>query len=114
MKPLGDTVTLSSALRRLLCDHQISCSVDCCKARAFQLGEGSMSRWLTFERTDRTHEIAAEIERIQVNIRDVEGSLFLSAPGLESEWDISEFRTFWERFAWAYTAAMATYQKGFA
>ena len=107
-------IVLSSALRRLLCDHQIFCSADCRKARAFQLVEGSMARWLSFERTDRTHEIASEIEHIRANIRDVGGGIFLAASGLESEWDLSEFRIFWERFGEAYTAGAAAHQEGFA
>ena len=85
MRTPGYTIALSSALRRLLCDQQIFCSADCCKAWAFQVSGGSMSRWLTSERIDRTHEIAAEIEGIKVNIGDVEGSIFLATPGLESE-----------------------------
>jgi hypothetical protein len=66
-----------------------------------------MARWLTSERPERTREIAAEIERIEADIRDVEGNIFLAAPGLESEWEASEFRAFWQQFGMAYTAAAA-------
>lgn len=104
-------VAFSSALRRLLCDHQTFCSVDCCKGRAFHLSESSILRWLDFERIDRRQEIAREIERIEAEIRGLEGHITLAARGLRSEWDADDFRAFWTQFRVAYGWAIASPQR---
>jgi len=114
MKSPSHTVTLSSALRRLLCDHQIVCSADCCKSLAFQLSEGSIARWLNAQRIDRTREIAAEIEGVEAGVRGVVGRVVLAVRGLESEWDVEEFRAFWEQFLAAYTVAVVARQREIA
>ena len=105
------TVVLSSFLRRLLCDRQVFCSVDCCKEHAFQLTEGSIGRWLDFERTDRTREIAAEIKEVASASRHVSGRIIMAVRGLESVWNAEQFREFWGRFQGAYTLAVESRQQ---
>lgn len=90
------TVTLATPLRRLLSDHQIFCSADCCRDWAFEITEASMSRWLESERADNSGEIAAEIDRVARDAQTAPGRVYLAVPGLESEWDAEQFRAFWE------------------
>ncbi len=110
MKTQKHNVVLSSALRRLLCDHQTVCSADCCKAMAFLINEASIARWLSFERIDRTSEIATEIASVEGDIRGAEGNIVLAARGLESEWSADEFRAFWNHFQATYVKATVTRQ----
>jgi hypothetical protein len=108
---LNHTVVVSSALRRLLLDHQIFCSADCCKARAFQFTENSIARWVDFEHILRTEEMVAEIRRIGAALQDVSGQIILDARGLQSEWDSGAFRAFWNRFEATFLRALDSRQR---
>ena len=107
MKVSVHTVVLSPALRRLLLDLQTWCSADCCKGDAFGISEAPISRWLEGERIDRAREIAEEIAKIEGDLQQAEGRIVLAARGLESDWDKTAFRAFWERFAVAFTSAVS-------
>ncbi|MDB5350680.1 MAG: hypothetical protein JWN86_1927 [Planctomycetota bacterium] len=111
MKAPTHTVTLSPPLRRLLHDHQIFCSADCCRERAFEITEGSISRWLDSERTDRTAELAAEIHRVASDVQGASGCVYLAVPGLKSEWGGDQFRTFWGHLRSTYSLAAEARQR---
>ena len=106
MKSTSYTLSMSSALRQLLIHCHTSCSVDCCRANAFQISETMISRWLAFERVDRTGELAEEIGRIKEMLRQKEGKVILSARGLDSEWRVDEFKIFWDRLEAAFVSAL--------
>jgi hypothetical protein len=99
-------VALSPTLRRLLFDCQTWCKADCCKAEAFRFTERILTRWLEFERIDRSREIAAEIARIESELQHGEGQVFLAARGLESTWDLNAFRAFWKHLEEVFNAAV--------
>jgi len=105
------TVTLLSPLRRLLRDHQIFCAAHCCKEQAFGLTEGSITRWLDFERADRSREIAAEIDRVASDVQCAAGRIWLDSPGLESGWGADEFRAFWGRLQTTYARAVEAHER---
>jgi hypothetical protein len=106
------TVTPSSALRRLLLDHQIMCSPDCCKGHAFQITAGSIARWLEWERIDRSREIGEEIGSIKAGLQWAEGQVFLAARGLESGWSMGEFQAFWGCLEAAFKLAVEARERG--
>lgn len=107
MKTPKQTVVLSPVLRRLLHDFQTWCSADCCKARAFQFSEPGICDWLEGERLDRTHELVEEIAKIARGLQQAEGQIVLAGRGLESHWDVGEFRAFWESFTAVFTSALS-------
>jgi hypothetical protein len=108
---MNQNVDLSPALMQLLTSCHTFCSVDCCRADAFEISEGIIARWLDLDRVDRTGEIAAEIEQIKGVLDQSEGEIILAARGLESTWPNEEFQTFWDRLESAFSSALAWHRK---
>ena len=105
-------VNLSPAMSQLLMSCHRYCSVNCCRADAFEISEGIIGRWLDLERVDRTGMIVAEIERIKLALDRSVGEVVLTARGLESTWPVEEFLKFWDRFESAFSSARIGYRNG--
>jgi hypothetical protein len=75
------------------------------------MSAAAVGRWLDGERTDRSREMAKEVAQISGGLpEEREGRVSLDARGLGSDWQATEFRAFWERFASAFTAAVAAHR----
>ena len=100
------TMRLSPALRQLLINCRIYCTVDCCRERAFEINGETVQRWLAGERIDRKQSIYEEIRRLKVELETKQGSIFLSARDLESDWHADAFRKFMTNLESAFIKAV--------
>ncbi len=93
------TITVSPSLRRLLLDCATNCTVDCCKALAFDLTGPRLAQWLYSETNVSTDDLKAEIEELLESGSQISTNhIKFDVRDMYSTWRTTEFLNFIQEF----------------
>jgi hypothetical protein len=87
-------ISCSIELRRLLISLERNCTVECCKADAFEVNKETIEFWRTNESKNNDDLIYNELFELKQENYCEYNFINLNIRGLESQWRINEFTEF--------------------